>query len=540
MSHNKNKKFRKGSRKQDGTAHAQEHASSSRRTFLQQLGMFGMGSFVLGQMPLSPLSASPLTHALNNAFDDRMLVLIQMKGGNDGLNTIVPLYDYGFYRENRPTLAIPNNDIYKLSNAHGMPKFMSSLENLWETGQMKVVHSVGYEEQNLSHFRSTDIWTSASDSNVADATGWLGRWVESEYPDFLSTPPIKPPALQIGPAGGLTFESNTLNMSVAVSDPTELYEIAKNGALYDTTNLPSNCYGDELTFMRAVANNTFSYAGVIKDAFDNGKNNFEYSSNSYLAEQLALVARLIQGGLGTRLFLVSIDGYDTHADQAANHPRLMQELAGAVSAFYKDLGESGYDRQVLTMTFSEFGRRIEENGSRGTDHGSAAPLMLFGPGLQGNGFVGTQPSLRNPDQFGNLQYHTDFRDVYSTVLEQWLCLDGMLVDGVMGKRFNRINELGLECAEVPFPPSGPEFVHHIRYHQDTGETKLHYSLPTETPLKMTLTNLGGQYVRLVTDATYQPGLGEIPIDMSGLGAGTYLYRVETLGQLFSGKVVIGF
>ncbi len=131
MSHTKNKNFRKGSRKQDGFAHEQEHAASSRRTFLQQLGMFGMGSFVLGQMPLSPLSASPLTHALDNAFDDRILVLIQMKGGNDGLNTIVPLYDYGFYRENRPTLAIPNNDIYKLSDAHGsQPVASATLESL--------------------------------------------------------------------------------------------------------------------------------------------------------------------------------------------------------------------------------------------------------------------------------------------------------------------------------------------------------------------------------------------------------------------------
>lgn len=535
MSHHK--PIRKGSRKQDGKAHEQEHSSYSRRTFLQQLGMFGMGSFVLGQMPMSPLSASPLTFALDNAFDERILVLIQMKGGNDGLNTIIPLYDYGFYRNNRPTLAVQTSNMYKLSDQHGMPNFMSALEPMWESGQMKVVHSVGYADQNLSHFRSTDIWTSASDSNVIDSTGWLGRWMESEYPDFLTAPPVKPPALQIGPSGGLTFESNTLNMSVAVSNPTELYEIAKNGALYDTSNLPESCYGDELKFMRAVANNTFSYAGVIKEAYDNGRNNFEYSSRSYLAEQLALVSRLIQGGLGTRLYLVSIDGFDTHADQAANHPRLMEELAGAVSAFYTDLKSADMDRRVMTMTFSEFGRRIEENGSRGTDHGSAAPLLLFGPGLQGNGFSGVRPDLRNPDIFGNLDFHTDFRQIYSTVLESWLCLDPGLVDGVMGQRFERITDLGLECAEFPYPPSGPEFVHHIRYHQDTSETKIHYSLPVESSLSVELMNLGGQTVRRYDPVTNRPGLYEMDLDLTGLPTGTYLYRIETLGQLFTGKVV---
>ncbi|MDP5169600.1 MAG: DUF1501 domain-containing protein, partial [Bacteroidia bacterium] len=341
-----------------------------------------------------------------------------------------------------------------------------------------------------------------------------------------------------GAAGGLTFEGSNFNMSVAVSNPTELYEIAQKGQLYDTTNLPESCYGEELKFMRAMANNTFSYAGVIKEAYDKGKNNFEYANRSYLAEQLALVGRLIQGGLGTRLYLVSIDGFDTHADQANNHSRLMSEVAGAIQAFYQDLGKTGHDQKVLTMTFSEFGRRIEENGSRGTDHGSAAPLLMFGPGLQGNGLLGTQPDMRNPDQFGNLAYHTDFREIYATVLEQWLCLDPTLVDGIMGQSFTRVRGLGIECADFPYPPSGPEFVHHIRYQRDTGETSLHYSLPEDSPIRVKLLNMGGQPVRQIADSEGRAGLSQIPISTEGLPAGTYLYVVETLGQVFSGKLVV--
>ncbi len=530
---------RKGSSLQDGQAHAEAHKTYTRRSFLGQLGMVGAGSFLFGRFPISPLAASPLTYALDNALEERILVLIQLKGGNDGLNTILPLYDYGLYKERRPTLAVPIQDAYVLSPGHGMPPFMAQLQGLWEKGQMKVVHSVGYPDQNLSHFRSTDIWTSASDAHILDQTGWLGRWMESEYPDFLLSPPVKPPALQIGANGGLTFEGSAINMSVAVTNPTELYEIAKKGALYDTSSVPENCYGDELRFLRAVANNTFSYAGVIKEAFDKGNNNFEYAGKSYLAEQLALVSKLIQGGLGTRLYLVSLDGFDTHAEQEAYHPRLMREVSTAIQAFYQDLEKTGYDRQVLAMTFSEFGRRIEENGSRGTDHGSAAPLLLFGPGLQGNGLIGKQPNLRVPDQFGNLDYGTDFRSVYATVLEQWLCLDPQLVNGVMGQAFERVNGLGLVCAEYPYPASGPEFVHRVQYDRSTGQVSLHYSLPMESDLGIQLLNLAGQPVRQIGKQSKSSGLHQQALDLSGLPMGTYLYRIETLGQFFSGKLIVG-
>lgn len=533
------KKFlRRGSCRQDGEAHTQDHQRYTRRTFLGQLGMLSAGAFLLGKFPVNALGASPLTYALDQGFEERILVLIQLKGGNDGLNTIVPLYDYGLYRQRRPTLAIPESRLFQLAPGHGMPDFMSSLEPMWEGGQMKVVHSVGYPDQNLSHFRSTDIWTSASDPDVMDQSGWLGRWLESEYPEYLINPPANPPALQIGPTGGLTFEGGGFNMSVAVTNPTELYEIARNGALYDTMNLPESCYGEELKFLRAMANNSFSYAGVIKEAYDAGRNRANYDENSNLAEQLALVARLIKGGMGTRLYLVSIDGFDTHANQADMHRQLMYEVSHSVKAFFDDLQETDQDRQVLAMTFSEFGRRIEENGSLGTDHGSAAPLLMFGPGLQGNGLIGTQPDMRNPDIFGNLAFHTDFRSIYSTVLEHWLCLDGALVDGVMGQSFRRVDGLGLECAEFPYPASGPAFVHHVRYNRATGSIALHYSLPEQSPVRVQLLNLAGQPVRLAADLPSQPpGLHDQPLNLRGLPAGTYLYRVETLGLTFGGKLV---
>jgi uncharacterized protein (DUF1501 family) len=196
---------------------------------------------------------------------DRILVLIRLKGGNDGLNTIIPVGDYGTYQALRPTIRVPQNEILNLNTAFGIPKTMAAAQTMWQDGKMKVVHSVGYPDQNLSHFRSSDIWASASDSNVTDDSGWLGRHLQQLYPDFLLNPPALPPAIQIGSVGNLAFtDSNNVNISVSVNDPNELYEIAQLGQLYSLDNLPDCLYGEQLGYMRAVANSTFVYAGGDK------------------------------------------------------------------------------------------------------------------------------------------------------------------------------------------------------------------------------------------------------------------------------------
>ncbi|MEL7222825.1 MAG: DUF1501 domain-containing protein, partial [Bacteroidota bacterium] len=381
--HNDN---RKGATLANGKAHQKDHQQWSRRTFLRQLGIAGTTSFLLGGTPLTAIANSPLAMALSNAVnDDRILVLIRLKGGNDGLNTIIPLFDYGTYQGARNDIAIPQNELINLTDELAMPNTMSALSNMWEGGQMKVVNNVGYPDQNLSHFRSTDIWSSASDSDELLSSGWLGRLLEQEYPDFLSNPPLVPPAIQMGSAGNLVFNDNAgFDMSLNVADPEQLYEIAQTGQLYDPLMVPECHYGEQLSYLRSVSNNVFRYAETIAENFGNGTNSVEYDGNS-LAEQLALVARLIRGGLGTRLYMVVHDGFDTHANQAGSHPELLNQLARAVQHFHEDLSNGGHGDRVLSMTFSEFGRRIEQNASGGTDHGAAAPLFLFGEGLNGNG-----------------------------------------------------------------------------------------------------------------------------------------------------------
>ena len=530
----------KGSRLQDGKAHQAAHHSWSRRDFLTQMGFAGGMSMLLGGLSLRSLSASPIAQALSQNEGDRVLVLIQLKGGNDGINTIIPLYDYDFYANQRPTIRIAESQIINLSDEHGIPSYMEAMNSLWQNGKMKVVHSVGYPNQNLSHFRSSDIWASASDADILETTGWLGRWIANEYPDFINEPPEIPPAIQIGGSSNVLFNGGEINMSISVANPEQLFEIAQTGQLYNPTDVPANCYGEELQFMRTIANSTFRYAESIKEAYDAGLNHAEYG-NSSIENQLALVARLIKGNMGTSLYLVSIDGFDNHAEQKNAHPYLLESISKGIKSFYEDLEMGGWDDKVLSMTFSEFGRRIEENASRGTDHGSAAPLMMFGPALNGSGFVGTGPDLQNPDQFGNLLFHTDFRQIYATVLENWLCIDGTLVDNLMGQPFDRLDELGIDCRTTSRPDSkGPQLMHQALYDRAGGNISIQYTLPQSSQVRIELLNLNGQRVRHLRDEYDGAGTHrvQIPYRSLALAAGTYIYRIEAMGHVFSRMISV--
>jgi uncharacterized protein (DUF1501 family) len=467
--------------------------------------------------------------------------MIRLKGGNDGQNTIIPIYDYGRYQTLRPRIAIPRTDIISLNTEMGIPKTMAPLENLWKNGNMRVVHNVGYPSQNLSHFRSSDIWASASDANTIDSSGWLGRWLDNIYPDYFTKPPVAPPALQIGSNGTLAFNDKKNNtLSVAVTNPEELERIAKEGRLYNPLDVPDCLPGEQLTFLRGVANSTFQYAGIIADAYKKGVNTAAYASGS-LNQQLALVARLIKGGLPTRLYMVTLEGFDTHANQNQYHPALMQEIATGVANFITDLKVGKWDERVLTMTISEFGRRIEQNASNGTDHGAAAPLMLFGKGLNGSGFVGKTPSLTNLDEVGNLKFETDFRQIYTTILESWLCINSSLVDQVMGKPFARIPELGLQCSAVTAVDDDPIVIGKLplKVYPLDGQLQIQFDLPESSTTSVQLLNLLGQTVSEQSFGQLPAGKQQIALSLaSRLPTGPYVVALRAGRYLGSEKVML--
>jgi len=537
------KPTRKGISLKEGKAHKEDHQNWSRRSFLSTIGVGGGLSMMLGNIPLSAMAPNPLQAALSGAETDKVLVIIRLKGGNDGLNTIIPLYDYSYYQNQRPTLAIPQNEIIPLTNEIGIPNFMSDLNSMWNDGHMKVLHSVGYEDQNLSHFLSSDIWASGTTEVQANKTGVFGRFFENLYPDYLVNPPDVPPAIHIGYGNNTILKGESAQVGLSVNNLGQFYEIAQTGSVYNVTDVPDCYYGEQLAFTRSISNSTYTYSEVIKDAYLASTSDVDYGSVTYsnrnLNQQLAIVARLIKGNLGTRVYLVEMDGFDTHEGQAEWHPQLMQTLSESVKLFFEDLAFTNQEDKVLGMTISEFGRRIEENGSLGTDHGSAAPILLFSGALQSNGFIGEQPNMQNTDYIGNLEFGTDFRSVYSTVLEDWLCVDPLVIDTVMDNSYARIDDMLPGCSQVvDVPTIGNEPFFHKAHYGANGEIQIRYNLPAAGKVTIELYNIGGQKIKDLKNAqetggqqmlSFNPQKEHFPI-------GNYVYRILYRGQAHSGKV----
>ena len=529
------------SKKDIKEAHDQEHATWNRRSFIQALGLAGAGSMMLGGTNVSATVPSALSVALSGSENDNILVIIRLKGGNDGLNTVVPLYDYGTYSNLRPTIRHQENELLSLSPDFAIPNYMSALESVWGEGNMKIIHGVGYPDQNLSHFRSSDIWATADAINV-EPTGWWGRYFEDLYPDYLINPPEAPPAVQIGSIGNLIFEGSGSNYAFSVANPDQLANIAQTGGLHDVVNLPECVYGDQLLFLRAQTNTTFTYAEVINDAYTSSSNEASYIQGT-LSDQLAIIARMIKGGLGTKVYMVSLNGFDTHADQVNKQRTLHEDLANSIKHFYEDLASTGYDDKVLGMTISEFGRRPYENGSNGTDHGAASPTFLFGAGLNGNGFVGDHPDIDASawDNNNNLVPSTDFRDVYASVLTDWFCLDPSVVNTILLNDNYQTLNLGFNCQGLTTPDfANVSHFSHVATYRD-NRTFIEINMQNSAHVEVKLINILGQEMVTLCNEILTPGNHIIDVKARAntrLAYGQYIYRINTLGQFYSKSILI--
>lgn len=527
--------LRKGERLEDGSWHAADH---SRRNFLRNLGVVGASGFLLNKLSVTATGMSPLAAALTaNGDDERVLVMIRLKGGNDGLNTFIPVHDFGTYTQVRPDIHLQQNELVDFtSTLKGHPQ-LAPLQSLWNDGQMRVIQNVGYESQSLSHFRSSDIWASTEAEEV-ETSGVLGRYLDGLYPDFLSNPPVDPPAIQIGGPGNLLFNNaDDFNYAISTENPTQLYNIARNGQLHDVEAVPDCTYGEQLGYVRAVANTTFRYAGVLAEAFEAGANTAEYA-NDRLGDQLALVARLLRGGLKTRLFVVEIDGFDTHANQLQSHAYLLDSVARNTRAFFDDLSAGDIDERVLAFTFSEFGRRVFQNGSVGTDHGTSAPMMLFGKGLNGNGMTGGLPDLTDLDGGFNMKHEVDFRSVYSTVLSNWLCIDGALVDQLMGATYNRLDDIGLFCQGTT--STGNPLAESLAFkaYLSGSDVVLEYELPAAANVGVHFFDVAGRKLSspLRGRRSGGPNLERMSLNDIGWAAGVYVVSLEVNGKMYSRKL----
>src|SRR5215469_15280947 len=363
------------------------------------------------------------------AAQNRTLIVVQLAGGNDGLNTIVPVTDsmYGLYRSSRPTLAIPQSQLLTLDGHVGMNPVLKDLYPLWQSNKLAIVDGVGYPNPNLSHFVSMDIWQTL-DLNGQGATGWLGKYVaglvDKDGHPFQS--------LAVGSA--LPVALSALNADVPVVGSPQSYRVAPDPAaeaaaegansriqtllrLYNT--YPQSApYAALLDILNSTAQTAVQGSRILDQVVTSYKPLVQYPSTNF-AKGLQVLAEVIVQGLGLRVGYVTLGGFDTHADQAGTQNTLLAQLGQGLSAFYSDLSAHNAADDVVVMTWSEFGRRVEENGNQGTDHGTAAPLFVLGNAVQG-GIYGESPDLGNLDSSGNLKFTVDFRSIYATVLDNWL------------------------------------------------------------------------------------------------------------------------
>jgi uncharacterized protein (DUF1501 family) len=390
---------------------------------------------------------SPLVKALleGETNTDHVFVIVQLSGGNDGLNMVIPISTYSLYNAARTNIAIPENRILKLNGYDntGLHPSMTGLQTMYNESKLKVIQAVGYPQPNFSHFRATNIWMTASNSNQEVYTGWAGRYLNYEYPNFPNGYPNEsmkdPLAIQIGSTASLTTQGPSVNLAMSITSATSFYQLI-NGT---SDPVPATKAGKELNYIRSVAKQTKQYASVITTAAAKVTIQNPYPTNNSLADQLKIVARLIKGGLKTRVYMVNTGGFDTHSLQTTvadttvgTHATLLGRVSDAIKAFQDDLKFLEIEDRVVGMTFSEFGRRIKSNASTGTDHGAASPLFVFGKVVQA-GVLGDNPTIPTVATVNdNVPMQYDFRSVYATILEKWFCIPKETVKNLFPQNIN--------------------------------------------------------------------------------------------------------
>lgn len=373
--------------------------------------------------------------------DGTILVVLQMAGGNDGLNTVVP-YANDYYHRARPKIGLSESTVLKLNDDVALHPNLTGFKSLYDAGQLAVIQGVGYPNPNRSHFRSTEIWQTAADSDHAERYGWLGRYFDNacagadpavgisighQTPQaFTAQTPTgisleNPQSYRfITPGKGKAGEAARTEESFRKLNQPEEEMLENSGGTIGALRGPAPHPGSVLDFLERTALDAQVSSDKIRAIAGKAGSSSVTYPGSQLATSLKLVAKLIAGGMPTRVFYVSQGGYDTHTNQLAAHDRLMKDLGDSVRAFVDDLKEQGNLSRVLVMTFSEFGRRVTENANSGTDHGAAAPMFVVGEHVKA-GLLGEYPSLAPGDLFqGDLKFKVDFRSVYATVLEHWL------------------------------------------------------------------------------------------------------------------------
>ncbi|MBK8088214.1 MAG: DUF1501 domain-containing protein [Chitinophagaceae bacterium] len=473
---------------------------------------------------------------------DHVLVLIQLNGGNDGINMVVPLDVYANYYNARTNVAIPQSKVLRLDGTDkaGLHPAMTDLQNLYNDGKMNVVQSVGYDNPNFSHFHATDIWMSGDTTTNRRSrvkTGWIGRYLETEFPGYPDAYPNNsmpdPLAIQISNVPTLDLQGSIYSMGLSITNPEKLYTFDNPFHDYPLTSAPAN---KELRFLRVISEKTKIYSDIIRTAYRKAATMATYPTENYLADQLKIVARLIKGGLKTRVYTVTIGGFDTHKRQVnasdtttGAHAQLMKNLSTAIAAFQNDLPLMQLEDRVMGMTYSEFGRRIKSNASLGTDHGAAAPLIMFGKNAK-KGILGNSPDIPADIQVvNNIPFQYDYRSVYASVLEQWFCVKQPALNDILLKNYQSLPLITGPCGVPDDIDDTNNNANDLVFKMWPSPYTINATIQFSTKGGHTMIqqiNALGQVIKVITSQEYAAGTYNIDIYNDGLPPGAYFMRLQ--------------
>ncbi|MDP5168847.1 MAG: DUF1501 domain-containing protein [Bacteroidia bacterium] len=535
-----------------------------RRDFLKISAPLSITPFILNGLTMKAFATPGMLQTLGcEEVGDRVMVLVQLKGGNDGINTLIPIEQYATYANLRPDIRIKDTGAsgekyITLDNGLALPKqtglhpAMTSIKDLYDQGKAAMINGVGYPDANKSHFKSTDLWLTGGDgtpANFTHSTGWMGRYLDYSFPGIAGNPNTAMPdplGIELGdkkPSLGFHTESeHQASINLTGQDPSGFYNVVSEIGNSPLLNLAMSEYGGIMEHVMNIENSISVYSKRISDVFDAGNNVGSYP-NSDLANQLKTVARLMSGGCKTKIFLVSLGGFDTHNGQIqtgstelGKHAELLGTLADAVKAFQDDLQSLGLEDRVMTVTFSEFGRKAIQNGSNGTDHGTLAPMMVFGKHLEA-GVFGNHIDLNNLDNTGapaDAPVH-DYRQVFTTLLQDWLgasnaALTAAYFDPYATAKLPMVapsHVVPSECFDPFINAVGIEdelFQFRAFPNPTIGLFRVEYVLVYPTVVNITVMDLNGSVV-LRKEQQSLAGQNQLVLDISSQPAGVYLCEI---------------
>ena len=395
-----------------------------RRDFLKQSSLASSLFFV-------PNFVKAFEKVAKESLGYKKLVIVQLSGGNDGLNTIIP-YTNDIYYKKRPGLAVPKNELIKVTDELGFHQSLAPLKNLYDQGYLSIINNVGYPNPNRSHFRSTDIWQTASDANQYLDTGWLGRYIEQ----FGKMPYT---GIELDDSLSLIMKGESMN-GIATKNPRTLFANTQTPYFKKVLNHQSDAHLSEhnLGYLYKTMIEAKSSAKYIYETSKTYKSSLEYPKNPF-GKQLKTTSEFINSNLDSSVYYVSMGGFDTHANQENRQKKLLKTYSESMEVFINDLKQNDTFKDTLVITFSEFGRRLQQNAAGGTDHGAANNVFIIGENLKTKGFYNDAPNLLNLDSNGDLIHSVDFRSIYATVLDTWLQVDD---EAILNKSYNKLNFIG--------------------------------------------------------------------------------------------------